>query len=76
VADVGRSARRVRQLSAPVFGSDGRVLLVVGVLEHDEADAATIRRHLERLLDAAQATTAAIGGIAPPDPTGSRRRAR
>jgi DNA-binding IclR family transcriptional regulator len=65
VDDIGRGARRVRQLSAPVFGPDGRVLLVIGVLEHDEADAATIRRHVDRLLDAAHLTTAAIGGLAP-----------
>jgi DNA-binding IclR family transcriptional regulator len=73
VADVGRSARHVRQLGAPVFGPDGRVLLVIGVLEHDEVDAATIRGHLDRLLDAAASTTAAIGGSAPPPAKPGRR---
>jgi DNA-binding IclR family transcriptional regulator len=66
VVDVARSARRVRQLAVPVFGADKRVLLVIGILEHDEADAATVRRHLGRLVDAAQTTTASIGGVEPP----------
>jgi DNA-binding IclR family transcriptional regulator len=66
VIDLGRSARRVRQLSAPIFGADRRVLLVIGILEHDEIEASTLRRHLDRLLDGAHTTTASIGGIPPP----------
>lgn len=64
VRDVGRSARRVRQLAAPVFGNDRRVLLVIGALEHDEADSSTIRVQVDRLFNAAAEITAAIGGFA------------
>ena len=65
VRDVGRSARRIRQLAVPVFGNDRRVLLVMGALEHDEADSTTIRVQLDRLLNAVAEITAAIGGFAP-----------
>jgi DNA-binding IclR family transcriptional regulator len=65
VADLDAAPGRVLQLSAPVFDADGHVLLVIGVLEHDGPDAATIGRHVERILDAAQLTTAAIGGAPP-----------
>lgn len=75
VVDINRSARRVFQLAAPVFGPDGRVLLVIGILEHDETEASTIRQHVNRLLDAAATTTIAIGGVVPVDAK-ARRTAR
>jgi DNA-binding IclR family transcriptional regulator len=60
-----RSTRRIFQLAAPVFGPDARVLLVIGILEHAEADATTIELHIERLLEVTQAITFAIGGVTP-----------
>jgi DNA-binding IclR family transcriptional regulator len=76
VHDVRRSARLVHQVAAPVFGPDGHVILTIGVLEHAEADAGAVGRHVDRLLDAAHATTAAVGGATPAAERGRRSGAR
>jgi hypothetical protein len=70
-----RATRRIFQLAAPVFGPDGRVLLVIGVLEHAEADAPTIELHIQRLLEVTQAITFAIGGSRPANPLHNNKRA-
>ncbi|MET0326024.1 MAG: hypothetical protein ABW219_12420, partial [Ilumatobacteraceae bacterium] len=56
------------QLSAPVFGDDGRVVLSVGVaFGGPDTDLAAVSRAPEELLATAAAITAFLGGEAPAD---------
>jgi DNA-binding IclR family transcriptional regulator len=62
----GSESAEVSQISAPVFGPDGRPALAIGVhgLPH-QIDAAQLPDHAERVLAAAARVTRRVGGRQP-----------
>jgi DNA-binding IclR family transcriptional regulator len=56
---------RVNQISAPVFGPDGTVVMALGLMTQDELPAAEVPRMARRLIAKTSNVTHAIGGRTP-----------